>query len=66
MENLDWKLIITEVQEDQDLNQAELSRKTKISTPYICALKSGKRKEPSFTKGLAILRLHPNKKEYLK
>ena len=66
MSDLDWKVIITEVQEHQDLNQAELSRKTGISTVHIHGLKTGKRKEPSFTKGLAILRLHPNKKDYLK
>lgn len=66
MESLDWKAVITEVQDYQGLNQAELSRKTKISTPYICALKSGKRKEPCFTKGLALVLLHPNKEEYLK
>ena len=66
MKDLDWKLIITEVQDCHDVNQVELSKKTGISKEHICALKSGKRKEPSFTKGLAILRLHPNKEEYLK
>lgn len=66
MKDLDWKVIIKEVQDHQNLNQAELSRKTDISTVHIHGLKTGKRKEPSFTKGWAILRLHPNKEEYLK
>ncbi|AYP68966.1 hypothetical protein [Acinetobacter phage vB_AbaM_IME284] len=62
---MDWKQIIDEVQEHHDFNQADLSRKTGVSTPHICALKKGTRKMPSFDIGLAIIKLHPNAKKLL-
>lgn len=63
---MDWKQIIEEVLEHQKMNQAELARKTGISTVHIHGLKTGKRLHPSFEMGLAIVLLHPNKKQLLK
>ena len=63
---MDWKRIIEEVLEYREINQAELAHKTGISTVHIHTLKTGKRKEPSFSKGLAIINLHPNRNELLK
>ena len=63
---MDWKRIIKEVLEYREINQAELSRKTGISTVHIHGLKTGKRKEPSFSKGLAIINLHPDRNDLLK
>lgn len=63
---MDWKIIVSEVLEYNNLNQVELSKKSGVSAPHICALKRGTRTMPSFDVGLSILRFHPNKKEYLK
>lgn len=63
---MDWKQIINDVLEHQKFTQASLSEKTGISKSYICELKNGKRKSPSFEMGLTLVKLHPNKKELLK
>jgi transcriptional regulator with XRE-family HTH domain len=63
---MDWKQIINDVLEHQKINQAELARVTNSSTPYICQLKNGNRKSPSFEIGVAIIKLHPRKKDFLK
>lgn len=64
-EIIDWEEVIDDVLLFQKINQAELSRKTGVSTPHICALKKGTRKMPSFDIGLAIIKLHPNAKKLL-
>ncbi|RKQ59916.1 hypothetical protein C7457_1704 [Thermovibrio guaymasensis] len=62
---MDWKQIIEEVLEYREINQAELARKTGISTVHIHGLATGKRLHPSFEKGLAIVKLHPDTKKLL-
>lgn len=65
---MDWQKIINEVLEDRKINLTELSKKTGISLPHLCHLRNGKRGKkanPSFEIGLAIVKLHPKSKELM-
>lgn len=63
---MDWKIIVSEVMEHKKLKQGELAEKANASDTYISHLKNGKRNCPSFDIGLAIIKLHPRKRELLK
>ena len=63
---MDWPKVIKEILEHQNVSQCGLGKMTGVSKTHINQLLSGKRKDPSFTIGLKIINLHPNKKEYLK
>lgn len=65
---MDWQKIINEVLEDRKINLTELSKRTGVSLPHLCHLRNGKRGKkanPSFEIGLAIVKLHKNKLELL-
>ena len=66
---MDWSKIINEVLEHNGFSQSDLHRylvkKVKISIPYLSELQSGKKTSPSFGIGLEIIKMHPQKNEYL-
>jgi hypothetical protein len=63
---MDWKIIVSEVMQYKKINQGELAKRVEASDTYISHLKNGKRDSPSFDIGLAIVKLHPRKRELLK
>ncbi|WVH13587.1 transcriptional regulator [Acinetobacter phage vB_AbaM_fThrA] len=65
MRSVDWPKIIDEVFKYNNISQHQLGNMTGISTAYIQWLREGVRKNPSFEMGMAIINLHPNKKELL-
>lgn len=63
---MDWPKVIKEVLEYHSITQYRLGKMTGVSKTHINHLMLGKRKDPSFTIGLKIINLHPNKWECLK
>lgn len=62
---MNWIEIITKVLEYREINQKQLAKEAGISNSHLTNIMKGRSKELGFTKGLAVIKLHPNYKELL-
>ncbi len=62
---MDWQIIVKEVIEDRHITYAALARECGIKKGWMHELVHGRIQNPSFEKGVAILRLYPKKKEII-
>lgn len=62
---MNWTKIIKEVLKHQKFSQYRLAKEVGISNGHLTNIMKGRSKELGFTKGLAIIKLHPNYKELL-
>lgn len=62
---MNWIKIIKEVLEYREINQKQLAKEAGISNSHLTNILKGRSKELGFTKGLAVIKLHPNHEELL-